>query len=125
LDTAAALWFADLKGPQIAPLPRKRLSSSAAGGRFAASPPLRHCGLRTFQVRKSCRCLENGALLPPKAALRRFSTVAALQFADLSGPQIVPLSRKRLVSSAAGGASPLSPHRLLKKAELYFARGLI
>jgi len=81
----------------------------AALRRFAASPPLRHCGLRTFQVRKSRRCLESGSLPPPQAALRRFATVAALRFADFSGPQIAPLPRKRLASSAAGGASPLSP----------------
>jgi len=163
--------------------------------RFAAFPPLRHCSLRTFQDRKPRRCLESGSLLPPQAALRRFATVAALQFADLSdrkprrclesglllppqaalrrfstvaalrladlsGPQTAPLPRKRLASSAAGGASPLFhrcgiavfgpfrpanraaaskaarffrrgrrfaafPHRLLKKAELYFARGLM
>jgi len=105
--TAAALRFSDLSGPQTAPLPRKRLASSAAGGasplchrcgiavfgpfrsanraaaskaarfsrrwrRFAALPPLRHCGFRTFQVRKPRRCLESGSLLPPQAALRRF-----------------------------------------------------
>jgi len=40
--------------------------------RFAAFPPLRHCGLRTLQVRKPRRCLESGSLLPPLAALRRF-----------------------------------------------------
>jgi len=61
--------------------------------------------LRTFQVRKLRRCLESGSLLPPQAALRRFATVAALQFADLSGPQTAPLPRKRLASSAADGAS--------------------
>jgi len=68
---------------------------------------LRHCGLRSFQVRKPRRCLESGSLLPPLAALRRFATVAALRFAVLSGPQTPPLPRKRLASSAAGGASPL------------------
>jgi len=38
---------------------------------------------------------------------RRLSTVAALRFAALSGPPTAPLPRKRLASSAAGGASPL------------------
>jgi len=54
-------------------------------------------------------------------------TVAALRFAVLSGPQTAPLPRKRLASSAAGGASPLSPgpYRLLKKAgENFISRKL-
>jgi len=140
--TVAALRFAVLSGPPTAPLPRKRLASSAAGGasplfhrcgnavsgpfrsanraaaskaarffrrwrRFAAFPPLRQCGLRSFQARQPRRCLESGSLLSPQAALRRFSTVAAMRFAVLSGPPTAPLPRKRLASSAAGGASPL------------------
>jgi len=40
--------------------------------RFAAFPPLRHCGLRSFLARKPRRCLESGSLFPPLAALRRF-----------------------------------------------------
>jgi len=44
-------------------------------------------------------------------------TAAALQFADLKGPQTAPLPRKRLASSAAGGASPLSPSPPFEKGE--------
>jgi len=81
LNTAAALRFAALSGPPTAPLPRKRLASSAAGG---ASPLFHRCGNAVcgpFQVRQPRRCLESGSLLPPQAALRRFSTVAAMRFA--------------------------------------------
>jgi len=63
--------------------------------------------LRSFLARQPRRCLESGSLLPPQAALRRFSTVAAMRFAGLSGPPTAPLPRKRLASSTAGGASPL------------------
>lgn len=41
--------------------------------------------------------------------LSRVNTVAALRFAAIQTPQIAPLPRNGFASSAAGGASPVSP----------------
>lgn len=41
--------------------------------------------------------------------LSRVNTVAALRFAAIQTPQIAPLLRNGFASSAAGGASPVSP----------------